>query len=310
MLGCSLSAAAAPEFAPNPRQSFEGFAAINPPRADVPVGALWIDGYGPTGAGADKDNVETMRSLNSLTIDKNLQLALSIGLLDLLGIDPKLRDHYMARFADLSIVRVRDLSKLSGPRGEPRIVEALKAGTVTISSDSAFGLNARTVGFQNRQVDGSTTNDRARAYAIEARDMFIAIRVATPELIASPERELKLSKDLKTARIDDYLLLISSEKCAAIPAPCRPAIGVAKQNSYGSEMSAANSPLGFDFSARLQLPVPLADGTGGLFDSLLIRWISPCAEVSAADCRKMPRLFVRYAGTRLADANSVEPRNW
>lgn len=76
------AAGAAPEFAPNPRQSFEGFAAVNPPRAEVPVGALWINGYGPTGGGASKDNLETVRSLNSLTMDKNLQISLNVSLLD------------------------------------------------------------------------------------------------------------------------------------------------------------------------------------------------------------------------------------
>ena len=49
-LACLLSSPsvfAAPDFAPNPKQAFAGFVAINPPRADVPIGALWIDGFGP-----------------------------------------------------------------------------------------------------------------------------------------------------------------------------------------------------------------------------------------------------------------------
>lgn len=305
----STGSIAAPEFAPSPRQAFDGFVAINPPRADVPLGALWIDGYGPTGTGADKDNLETIRSLNALTIDKNLQLALSVGLLDLIGIDPKFRDHYVARFTDLSIVRVKDVTKLAGPKGEPRIVEALKSGSVTISSDSDIGLSGQTIGFQRSNVTGSTTNDRMRSYSIEAHDMFIAIHVATPELVASEERELKLSKDLRSAQIDDYLLLISAEKCVAA-APCRPAIGVAKQNSYGTEGSGALAQVGPDFSARLPLPVPIADGHGGLFDSLLVRWIAPCAEAKRDGCRELPRLFARYAGNRLADEKSITPREW
>lgn len=310
MLGVAPAAKAAPEFAPNPRQSFEGFAAINPPRTDVPIGALWIDGFGPSGAGASTDNLETVRSLNSLTIDKNLQVALSVGLLDFLGIDPKLRDHYVARFSDLSIVRVKDTSKLPGVRGEPRIVEALKAGSVTVSSDSGFGLNARTIGFETRNVSGSSTNDRARIYAIEARDMFIAIRVATPELIASFERELKLSKDARTAKIDDYQLLIGQEKCEAGDAPCRPAIRVSKVNTYGAEASSKSTELGFDFTARLQLPVPVGDGRGGLYDSLLVRWVAPCSQATTGDCRNEPRLFARYAGTRLTNATTLKPKTW
>jgi hypothetical protein len=206
-------------------------------------------------------------------------------------------------------VRVKDVAKLTGPRGEPRIVEALKAGTVTVSSDSAFGLNARTIGFQDRSAEGSTTSDRARNYAIEARDMFIAVHVATPELVASTERELKLSKDLRSARLDDFLLLISREKCSA-GTVCRPAIGVAKQNSYGSAAKTDAVDTAVDFSARLALPVPIADGHGGLFDALLIRWVAPCSEGAVSGCRAEPRLFARYAGTRLVDLATVSPRSW
>ncbi|MFL6725206.1 MAG: hypothetical protein ACJ8FS_01675 [Sphingomicrobium sp.] len=306
----STAAVAAPDFAPNPRQAYVGFVAINPPRAEVPVGALWIDGYGPTGAAADKDNLETLRSLNSLTIDKNLQLALSVGLLDLIGIDPKLRDHYVAHFTDLSMVRVKDISKLAGPKGEPRIIEALKAGSVTISSDSDFGLNAQSIGFQKSNVNGSTSNDRARTYSIEAHDMFVAIHVATPELVASPERELHLSNDLRSAQIDDFLILISREKCAQRSIPCRPSIGVVKENSFGAAPLTSATDIGSDFSARLSLPVPIADGKGGLFDSLLVRWVASCPEARSEGCRDRPRLFARYAGTRLADLASIRAKSW
>lgn len=106
-------ASSASGFAPNPRQAYPGFVGINPPRADVPVGAPWIDGYGSTGDGASPDNLETVKSLSALSIDKNLQLDLDIGILGLLGIDPKVHDHYVAHFSDISIVRVKDVSRLS-----------------------------------------------------------------------------------------------------------------------------------------------------------------------------------------------------
>jgi hypothetical protein len=300
---------AAPEFAPNPRQAFEGFAAINPPRASVPVGALWIEKFGPTGPGALTDNLESERSLNVLTIDKNLQLALSIGLLDLIGINPKLRNHYVARFSDLSVIRVKDITKLDGPKGEPRIIEALKAGSIIISSDSGFSLNAQTVGFQQRNASGTTANDRARFYSIEARDMIIAIHVATPELVKSEVRELRLSKDLKTAQIDDFLLLIGRDKCSA-QAACRPAIGVAKENSFGAVAPSGATELSSDFTARLSLPVPVADGKGGLFDAVLLRWIASCAEAKSDGCKSSPRLFAQYLGTRLSDADVSKVKGW
>lgn len=84
--------------------------ALKPPRAEVPVGAIWVSSVGPAGEGADPENLETVRSVNGLAKDQSLQLSLSLGLTGLLGIDPKLRDHYSARFSDLEIVRIKDLS--------------------------------------------------------------------------------------------------------------------------------------------------------------------------------------------------------
>ncbi len=288
----SAGAVAAPEFAPSPRQAFEGFVAINPPRPEVPIGALWINGYGPTGEGAAPNNLETVRSVSALMIDKGFQLALSVGLLDLLGIDPKARDRYTARFTDLSIVRVKDVGRLSGPKGEPRIIEALKAASVTVSSDSELGLNGQSLGWQS-PVRGSTTNGRTKSYSIEARDMFIAVRVATPEI----------------TRSKDFLLVFAREHCAPAPAACVPRAGVAKLNTQ-TVPAVDTSELGANMQASLKLPVPISDENGGLFDTLIVRWVSPCGERKMEGCRGEPRVLARYEGTHLKDAAAVDAKRW
>ncbi len=304
----AVTASAAPEFAPDPKQAFERFVGINPPRSDVPVGALWIKGYGPTGEPAGTDNVETVRSLNGLTIDKNLQLSLGVGVLDLLGIDPKARDHYTAHFADLSIVRVKDITKLAGPKGEPRIIEALKAGSVTVSSDSAIGLNAQKLGWQ-QGVDGNTTNDRSKSYSIEGHDMFIAIHVATRTITHAKEQELRLSAGLGSARLDDYLIVLLKDHCSEGAKGCSPKLGVAKINSQTVE-SVPGLPVDARGKLALNLPVPIADGAGGLFDAIALRWLPSCTEHKADDCGKAGRLFATYQGTRLADEKIEHPKGW
>jgi hypothetical protein len=301
-------AVAAPEFAPNPKQAFDGFVAINPPRADVPVGALWIDGFGPTGDGADKDNLETDKSLTALTINKNLQLSINVGLLQIFGIDPKASDHYTAHFTDLSVVRVKDVTKLSGAKGEPRIVEALKAGSVTISSDSDIGLNGQNTPWQRKELEGSGTSDRAHSYAIEAHDMFIAIHVATPELTQSGERSLKISDDGASARMDDYLVVIRADHCAPSTS-CRPQFGIEKVNTQ-MPSSVTTMPLGQSDEVELALPVPASDGKGGLFTKVALQWIAPCAELKAEGCGRQPRLSAHYEGARLQDLSNVHARGW
>jgi hypothetical protein len=307
MLLPASAAPAAPDFAPDARQSYDGFVGINAPRADVPVGALWINGYGPTGDGATADNLATVRSVNSLTIDKNLQLAVSVGLLNLFGVDPKARDHYTARFTDLSIVRVKDITKLAGPAGEPRIIEAIKAGSVTVTSDSELGLNARTLDWQSR-ADGTGASGRTRAYSMEARDMFIAMRVATSEIVRGRTQELRLAQG-KSARIDDFLLVLSNDHCNEGQNPCALSIGIAKINTQ-TVKAVDPVPLDSDGIATLDLPVPISDGRGGLFSKLSVRWMPPCSESHAKGCRKEASLIVQYEGLRLSNIPYVRARGW
>lgn len=312
-MSCALAllpacAGAAPEFAPNPRQAFDGFVAINPPRADVPVGALWINGFGPTGDGADKDNLETDKSLSALTIDKNLQLSLTLGLLQLFGVNPKASDHYQARFTDLSLLKVKDLSKLPGLKGEPRIIEALKAGSVTISSDSEIGLNGQNTPWQRNDAQASGIAERGHTYSIEAHDMFIAIHVATPELTQSKQQQLKIIDGGKSARIDDYLIAIRQDRCPA-PASCRPQLGIEKINSQ-MPASLATTPVGSTGVLELPLPVPTSDGAGGLFTKLALRWIAPCSEQKAEGCGKQAKLSAHYEGTRLQDVPRIQAKGW
>ncbi len=306
---------AAPAFVPSPRQAFEGFVAINAPRPEVPVGALWIDGFGPTGEAASADNLETVRSLNGVTIDKGLQLQLTAGLFSLLGIEPRLRGRYTARFTDLTIVRVKDVSRLAGPKGEPRIIEAVKAASIIVSTDGELGLNGRTLGWQPREVEASTSNARTRFYAIEGRDLFIAMRVATPTLVTGKERVLDLtdpdSGEIR-ARIDDYLIAIRAARC---PEPaeeyaCPTSYGIARLNSYPLAAPPEQIAASNDAETRLPLPVPVADERGGLFDALMVRWIAPCAIPKADHCRKEPRLVARYVGLRLEDLKSPDARGW
>lgn len=307
--------ASSPSFIPSPRQAFEGYVAINAPRPDVPVGALWIDGYGPTGNAASADNLETVRSLNGVTIDKGLQLALTAGLFSMFGIEPRLRDSYTARFTDLTIVRIKDVSRLAGPKGEPRIIEALKAASITISTDGEIGLSARTTGWQQRDIEGVSSNGRSRNYAIEGRNLFIAMRIATPKLVTGKERTLNITSTgtaEAAARIDDYLISMAPSSCAAASQMhCAPAsYGVTKLNSYPASGSREQVKSSREAETRLALPVPVADGNAGLFDSLIVRWVPPCGVRRAEHCRKEPRLLVRYVGTSLEDFPSPDAKGW
>ena len=160
----------------------------------MPLGALWIQGYGPTGEGAATDNLVTVKSLNGVTIDRNTQISLFSGILNLLGVDPSYRSRVSIRLGNVTIVRVKDISKLEGPAGEPRLFEALKAGTVTISTENDAGLGLSSRYSPTSTITGRGDASRKRSFSIDGSDLFIAFRVATLKETAAKEIELPLRR--------------------------------------------------------------------------------------------------------------------
>lgn len=310
-------AAAAPDYIPDPRQQFDGFSAINAPRPDVPVGALWIDGYGPTGSAAEPDNLETVRSLNGITISSKLQLSLTAGLLDLLGIDPHLRNQYSARFTDLTIIRVKDIGQLEGPAGEPRIVEALKAGSITVSTDSDIGLGADEIrrSLYSNAVPLRTDAGRTRGFSIDGRDLFIAIRVATQKDVASDWKVLDLEPDKHggvRAQFAPYAVRISDPACLALePVNCAtfPQASLGRTDSIDSDHQPVKA-FAANRSASLILPVPRGDGQGGLYTRLELLMRPACDVLKAEGCARRPRLVARLRGERLEAMDDPKAKGW
>lgn len=308
-------ASTTPRFIPSPKQSFAEFAALNAPRPEVPVGALWVDGYGPTGPGASPDNLETVRSLNGMTIDRNLQLSLTAGLLDLIGVEPRLRNRHTARFTDLSIIRVKDPARLAGPPGEARIVEALKAGSISVTSEGEIGLNAR-IGIGLGRSEATTSNLRSRADGIEGRDLVIAVRVATFKIVRGPERDVKLRAQgaFLVGRAGDYQIYLKREGCAEASRPQRcsgqRSAAIVRLSSWPAAAPTAFVPLDANASLTLPLPVPLSDGKGGLHDSIILTWLEGCRPGGPPTCKRMDRLSTRLEGRRLDDLKSPDMVRW
>lgn len=311
---------------------------MDQPRTDVPVGALWIQNYGPTGEGAAPDNLETIKSLTGVAINNDLQLSLTAGLFTLFGLDPSYKNRVTARFTDVAIVRVKDMTKLSGPREEPRIYEALKAGTITITTDNSVGLDfdagARARGLP---VVGRADTGRNKSLTIDGRDMFIAYRVATLKAVQGEVEEVRLRATDGGAdgQVAEYRIAIDTaelDKCMDEAAPAAQAkacetsvdVGLVVAKAGGQAASPSSVPsVTYNLSKDagqtkvLQLPVPIADGKGGLFTSMLVRPNLEYAESKGAGVAKAglrlggkSRLTVSLRGTRLETLKGPKAVGW
>lgn len=338
VLFASQAGAAVPDFVPTSGKIFEEYHAMDQPRTDVPVGALWIQNYGPTGEGATADNLDTIKSLTGIAINRDLQISLTAGLFRLFGLDPSYKNRVTARFTDVSIVRVKDMAKLAGPPEEPRIYEALKAGTITITTDNSIGLDLDAgARVRSLPVIGRADTGRNKSLTIDGQNMFIAYRVATLKSVQSKTEEVRLrsANGSAEAELFDYRIVLDTaelEKClvergaeqgAACEASKEVAVFVRKLDGPAAVLAGAprityNLATGAGQGKLLPLPVPIADRQGGLFTSIIVRLDLDYSEDkrSVPNGNGAPRLSARGSvqaslqGTSLETLRNPQAAGW
>lgn len=289
-----------PAFVPRPSGIYQRFTALTEPRVELPVGALWVTGYGPSGPGAAADNLVTERSLSGITFDNDLQLSFTAGLLKFFDLDPSIRNKVTARLADMSIVRVRDLAALPGPAGQPRLYEAVKVGTVTITTTRDVGLDIQSHALaQGLAVIERGSTGAIRTYTIEGRDIFFAYRLARFLTTSGERQHLDVLPDRGWhVRLDGADIAFAPEATRTLANTCSAPSGQLTSNGVPITDVAAGAS-----DRPKPLPVPISDGRGGLYDALLVRWDATRARRSS--CRV--RVTLQLTGHRLETLRDPQP---
>jgi hypothetical protein len=158
---------------------FSNFVAMKLPQREVPVGAKWLPGIGPTGPGADTDNLVTSQSVTNDVITSTLkrQLAFSVG--TFLGLDANRSQTLDATFANLSVVRVSDLTKIRTVRaGDQLLYLAIKAGKISIKTDTGSAASLK-AGAERKDVPVTLTasGGNTSVITLDGSDLFIAYQV-------------------------------------------------------------------------------------------------------------------------------------
>ena len=275
--------------------------------------------------------------MTGVALSRELQVSLTAGVLNLLDIDPGFKSNFTARFSNLTIVQVKDPDKLAGPAGEPRIVEALRAGTITITTDKDMGLDIRTgPAAQNLPVIGRGNTGVGKTWTIDGSDMFIAFRVAKVRATRSPERmaSLHLVNGHAEAVLDDFRIVINTGELRACAcdarsdeqkAACAAKPVKAQLIKAGSDQSASAEQGGLVVSVNesspateFTLPVPRADNQGGLYTKLAVRadltFIPVTRRPAPAQCvtklSSKSRVVGQYAGSRSDTLDNPSAPNW
>lgn len=259
-----------PAFLPTTTHLYAAFSPLDQPKPDVPVGALWVAGYGPVGEGAAADNLVTERSLSAITFDSDFQASLTLGLLKFLDLDPSLRTKVTARFTDLTIVRIKDWSRLSGPAEQPRLYEALRAGTISVTSTSDVGLDIENRAIsQNLPVFGRGTTGVARTFNIDGKDLIFAIHVAALEQVEGARISIEVRPNKTTmARLGGERLLVHPD----VSAGCVSKVTVKAEAPARSNLASFDLEVPLDGDERAhELHLPRSNKSSVLLTSLVAR---------------------------------------
>jgi len=166
--------------AASPNQNlFSNFVAMKLPQREIPVGAKWLPGIGPTGPGADMDNLVTSQSVSNKAITSTLKRQLTFSIGTFLGLDANRSQTLDATFGNLSIVRVSDLTKIRTVRaGDQLLYLAIKAGQISIKTDTGSAANLQ-AGAERKNVRVAVTasGGNTSVVTLDGSDLFIAYQV-------------------------------------------------------------------------------------------------------------------------------------
>jgi hypothetical protein len=155
-----------------------GYALMDAPASDVPVGARWRQRYGPIGPATLPDNLITRRSFNSLTLSRAARCGLEIRLAEYLGLEPNSQAKLSATLSEISIVSVKHVAELGLQPGDMYLSDAMKASKITVTTSSDADVEVSTsLEQRGLRVSVSGSADGQETLTVEGVDLFFAYRV-------------------------------------------------------------------------------------------------------------------------------------
>lgn len=157
---------------------FKGYAAIETPQSDIPVGAIWIPGSGPSGPGADEANLRISKGASTSVVTKDLKQNLAFSLGTFLGLDANRAKHLKVELSNVEIHRVKDLTALKIESGQQVIVSAIKAGTISLIGDKSLSATIRASAVEKGiSVSGGATSGDSTTLNLDGSGLFLAFQV-------------------------------------------------------------------------------------------------------------------------------------
>ena len=169
------------------RSLLGGYRIMDAPTSEVPVGALWRQGYGPVGPGVAAPDIVTRRSFSSLTLSRAARRGLEIRMAEYLGLQPQSSAKLSATISEITISSVRDPAKLGYGPGDAYVSDAMKASKIAITTEDASEADL-VAGLVSRglRVSAQGSAHGQESLTVEGVDLFFAYRIIRLEKNKEP----------------------------------------------------------------------------------------------------------------------------
>lgn len=155
-----------------------GYQIMDNPRSSVPLGAIWINNFGPNGNGIDATDIEQIRGIESYTYTSQINADMTAKLANMLGISGNIAKRVSLTLQGIEIYRVKDIFLSTAVAGENILYEAVKVQKITAESTSG-GIAEISSQLQSKGIPfvidiGGSGGQRA---SIDGSNLFIAFKV-------------------------------------------------------------------------------------------------------------------------------------
>jgi hypothetical protein len=172
----------------------KGFQALTVPRADIPIGAIWMEGVGPDGAGQPEENRVRTQSVASLESDRSLSAGVEAAIARYLKLTGSGSERVKISLTSLTIERVKSLANVELGSGQGLLYEGLRAGRITLTYKSTMEASVRAAASeQNLPITASVGGNAENTLVLDGSGLFIGYRVVrlVPEGVDREKEELE-----------------------------------------------------------------------------------------------------------------------
>lgn len=190
----------------NSAQLLPGYQSFNPPRTDVPIGAVWMDGPGYMGAGLPLAQIRVQDAPDMLT-DFSSRAAFEANIATMLGLSVDTGSDSSVQLKSIQIESVADYTDLPFGKADAFIVNAVRVKDFSIKTKSnnagdISGEIAKKPGVSGASVVASTTD----TVDVSGSDLYVAYKVLRTSKPKIASKSLSFNYKPSRVTVDGYTL--------------------------------------------------------------------------------------------------------